>query len=117
MNKELKVKIKLKSVFLFIDILKKMDIDFNDLESISVGSENNEDNTEKVGKELIKLLVNGLDKAENEVYLFLSNILGISEEKVQELELFEQLTPVLKEYKGWQGFLGKLQPLTQNITQ
>lgn len=108
MNKQLKVKIKLKSAFLFLDILKKMEINFEYFETVYAKSDESEDNAEKLGKELIKILINGLDKAEDEVYLFLSNILELTKEDVEEIDIFEELIPSLKEYKGWQMFLGKL---------
>lgn len=110
MNKNLKVKIKLKSVFLFVDILKKMDIDLNDLHMLGDNKE------EKLGKQLVKILIDGLDKAELEVYLFLSNILNVSETEIEEIDVFDELLPALKSYTGWQSFMGKLGQLSKSTT-
>lgn len=116
MSRDLKVKIKVKSVFLFIDVLKKMEISFDDFDNIYNENDKSdilviEDKTEKIGKQLIKMLLYGVDKAEIEVYLFLSNIFNVSADEVEELDLFEEIIPALTQYKGWASFLGKLEAL------
>lgn len=99
---KLEVKITVKALFSFIAIMKKIEFDYKgflkDLDNKGINKQ------EDAGLELFSVLFNGIDKAENEVYVFLGIILDIDTDIVKELDLFTDIAVPLKEYKGWKVF-------------
>lgn len=123
MKNNLKVKITTPSLILFIKLLKAMGVSIpviaeklqelsgtmqkvNDVDDeLNIESVELENRQEQLGMFLVELLFDGVDKAEDLTYKFLSKIFFMSEEEVQELDFFMEVLPAIKTYEGWGNFL------------
>ncbi len=114
----MKVKITTPSIFKFLKIIKKTNINFKEIVKKFDNKdliENAKENQKELGLELFTLLIENSEKAEEDVYEFFAMILGITNEEFLEMDIFEDVLPILSEYKGWQGFFTKLASLEKNL--
>ncbi len=111
----MKVKITTPSIFKFLKILKKIDINLKDLLGKADIAEDIEEKQEQLGMELFTLLLENIDKAEQDIYEFFAEILQISVDEYKQLDVFSEVLPVLSDYTGWKDFFTRLASLEKSL--
>ena len=98
-NKRQMRNLKTTDIFKMSKILSKMDVSFGDVKVEGMSQQ-------QVGMELIKVVIENLHKAEDEVNDFMGSLVGMSGEEFGELELDESFAIIqqFKELKGLSGF-------------
>lgn len=87
--------LKTKDIFKMSKILKKIDVDFSSIETEGKSAET-------AGMEMVKVVVENMYQAEDEVNEFLGNLVGLTGEEVSELDL-EDGIEIVKQFKNIKG--------------
>ena len=92
---EFKRGLKTKDIFRASKILRKIELDMTKLDATGLSEA-------QAGMSLIKAVFENLDKAENEVNEFISDLVGMTPEEFSELDL-EDSIEIIKEFKNLKG--------------
>lgn len=114
------IKISTPAAFKFLKIMKKLNINLSDIASNfkkkeKVTDENIEEKQEELGFEMFELLINGLEKVEDEVNEFLMLILRIDRKTFDDTDLITDIMPAIVEYEGWKRFLEIVSKLQNSV--
>jgi hypothetical protein len=102
------------SIITFLNMLKKCGVKLSELMATVVEGNNDladlsddeiGERQKEFGIQMFGQLLDGLTNAEEYAYKFISQIFNMKIEDSNQLDIFEEILPALKEYEGWKAFI------------